>query len=187
MSARAYGILLSIGGLLGFFASFTLVLERLAVYANPDHVSKCDINPLFSCTSITQTWQASLFGFPNPLIGVVAFTVAIMLGVLIATGVKIPKWVHLGFLGGITLGLIFILWLVSQAVFVIGLLCLYCMVVWAVVTVLFFATLQHLLVEGHLLGWKSQESRERLADWWWVGAAIVAMIISLLVVLQLVL
>lgn len=161
------GIWLAVLGVLGFIGSFSLVLERIAVYADPRHVAVCDINPLFSCTSITQTWQASLFGFPNPLIGVAVFPIAIAYGVLIASNVRLPRWIHLSFLVGITLGLVFIGWLFSQAVYVIGLLCLYCMLVWIVVITLFFLSLHTCLTQGHVkIGSPSQ--RVGFAGWLWV-------------------
>ena len=38
------------------------------------------------------TPQASAFGFPNPLIGIVAFTVVVVTGVLAVAKVALPRW-----------------------------------------------------------------------------------------------
>lgn len=125
------GLPVVVFSIIGFVSSFWLVLERLASYKDPSHTASCDISPVLSCTTITQSWQASVFGFPNPLIGVVAFTIGMCYGVLILSRVKLPQWIHYAFLVGIVLGALFVAWLAFQAIVVIKLLCIYCMLVWA--------------------------------------------------------
>ena len=78
------------------------------------------------------TPQASAFGFPNPLIGIVAFTVVVVTGVLAVAKVRLPRWYWGGSGHRHALGVVFIHWLIFQSLYRIGALCPYCMVVWAV-------------------------------------------------------
>ena len=125
-------------GILGWFAAFSLVLERIHVATNPDAVLSCDLNPFISCKSVMLTAQASLFGFPNPLIGVASFVAPIAVGVGILAGAKFAAWFWRIFSVGITLGFLFVIWLWVQSTFVIGVLCPYCMVAWAAMVPLFW-------------------------------------------------
>jgi uncharacterized membrane protein len=83
------------------------------------------------------TPEASEFGFPNSLIGVVAFSVVVVAGVLAVTRVALPRWFWGGLAAGAALGVVFIHWLIYQSLYTIGALCPYCMVVWAVTIPLF--------------------------------------------------
>jgi uncharacterized membrane protein len=121
-----------IAGVLGLAASLTLTVERIELLKNPDYVPSCSINPILSCGSVMVTPQAQAFGFPNPLIGIVAFTVVVVTGVLAVAGVALPRWYWVGLATGTLLGVGFIHWLIFQSLYRIGALCPYCMVVWAV-------------------------------------------------------
>ena len=72
----------SIAGVVGLAAALTLTVEKIEILINPDYVPSCSINPVLSCGSVMITPQASAFGFPNPLIGIVSFTVVLVTGVL---------------------------------------------------------------------------------------------------------
>src|SRR5262245_18779589 len=62
-----------IAGVLGLAASLTLTDEKISMLTNPSYKPSCSINPVLSCGSVMVTPQASAIGFPNPLIGIVAF------------------------------------------------------------------------------------------------------------------
>lgn len=128
---------LTVGGLIAFIASFTLTIERIELLKNPDYVPSCSFNPVLSCGSVMKTWQAALFGFPNPLIGVAAFAVVMTVGVGIFAGARYAGWFWAGLQVGVTLGMIFICWLISQSLYSIDALCPYCMVVWAMMIPIF--------------------------------------------------
>ena len=121
-----------IAGAVGLAAALTLTIEKIEILINPDYVPSCSINPVLSCGSVMITPQASAFGFPNPLIGIVAFTVVLVTGVLAVAKVRLPRWYWGGLAVGTLLGAGFIHWLIFQSLYRIGALCPYCMVVWAV-------------------------------------------------------
>jgi uncharacterized membrane protein len=126
-----------LAGIAGLTAAATLTVEKIHILQDPSYVPSCSINPVLSCGSVMITPQASAFGFPNPLIGIVAFAVVITTGVLAMAKVRLPHWYWVGLAAGSALGVVFIHWLIFQSLYRIGALCPYCMVVWAVTIPLF--------------------------------------------------
>ncbi len=137
---RPFAWLLLITGVVGWLASGALVLEKLEVLKDPDHVTVCDVNPWISCGQVMQTPQSSVFGFPNMFIGIVAFAVIITTAMGILAGARFARWYWLGLQTGVTLGFVFVIWLWSQALYSIHVLCPFCMVVWAAMIPLFVWT-----------------------------------------------
>jgi len=126
-----------IAGVIGLVASATLLVEKIEMLKDPEFVPSCSINPVLACGSVINTPQASIFGPPNPLLGVVAFCVVIVTGVLAVGRVSLPRWYWMGLMIGTGLGVAFVHWLAYQTLYEIGALCPYCMVVWSVTIPLF--------------------------------------------------
>lgn len=137
---RTSGIALAVWAAIGLAAAFTLAVERVKLLEDPNHRLSCDLSPLLSCGSVMVTEQARVFGFPNPFLGIGAFSVVLTLGVLLAAQVRLPRWVLDGLAVGGTLWLAFVAWLVSQSLYSIGALCPWCMVVWSVTIPIFVWT-----------------------------------------------
>ena len=147
---RVLGWVLLVGGAMGLVSSFALVLDKLSVLGDPSFVPSCSINEVVSCGAVLTSEQAELFGFPNPLIGVAAYPVLITLGVLRLAGVRPPAWIDHGLQVGATLGLVFVLWLMSQSLYVIGALCPWCMAAWAATISVFWYTTLHNLTRTRI-------------------------------------
>lgn len=167
---------LSVGGVLGLLAALTLTIERIKLLEDSSYVPSCSLNPVLSCGSVMTTEQAAVFGFPNPIIGIVAFTIVVVTGVLTLAKVALPHWYWLGLTLGTALGEIFIHWLIYQSLYEIGALCPYCMVVWAVTMPIFVVSLSQLV------------DRERagtiprlLLEWRWTILAIWYAVVIVLV------
>jgi uncharacterized membrane protein len=126
-----------IAGVVGLAAAATLTVEKIHLLQDPSYVPSCSLNPVLSCGSVMITKQASVFGFPNPLIGIVAFSVVIVTGVLAIAKVRLPQWYWTGLAAGTALGVVFIHWLIFQSLYRIGALCPYCMVVWSITIPMF--------------------------------------------------
>ncbi|WP_285779251.1 vitamin K epoxide reductase family protein [Microtetraspora sp. NBRC 13810] len=137
--------LLTTGGLVGLAAAFTLSIEKIALLKNPAYVPSCSLNPVLSCGSVMNTPQAEAFGFPNPLLGVAGFAIVTTVGVAMLAGAALPRWFWMGLQAGVTFGVVFVHWLIYQSLYVIGALCPYCMVVWAVTIPLFWYVTLHSL------------------------------------------
>jgi uncharacterized membrane protein len=121
-----------IAGVVGLVSAATLTIEKIELLIDPSYTPSCSLNPVLSCGSVMVTPQAALFGFPNPLIGIAAFTVVTVTGVLAVADVRLPRWYWSGLAVGTLLGTVFVHWLIFQSLYRIGALCPYCMVVWAV-------------------------------------------------------
>jgi len=163
--------------LAGWIASVTLTVERFKLFVDPAYVPTCSLNPVLSCGSVMTTEQAAVFGFPNPLMGIVGFSVAVTLGVLAVAHVGLPRWVWGGLWLGMLLGVVFVCWLIFQSLYRIGALCPYCMVVWAVVPPL-------LALLTDLLWGRSSGALGILAEWRWTVVAVFYAVVLLLVFLR---
>ena len=137
-------------GAIGLLAAVELIVEKVNVLADDSYTPNCDINPVLSCGSVINTDQAAVFGFPNPIMGVVGFSVVITLAVVLLAKVTLPKWIWLGLNLGALAGFAFIIWLVIQSLYVIGALCPWCMVVWAAMVPLFWFITADNVASGRL-------------------------------------
>ena len=79
-------VFLIIAGAIGFAAAFALTLDKLAMLENPDAQLSCNFSVLVGCSTNLGSWQGAVFGFPNPLIGVAAWSVVITIGAAILAG-----------------------------------------------------------------------------------------------------
>lgn len=129
---RASAIWVLIAGAVGLAAALALTIEKIELLIDPAYVPSCSINPVLSCGSVMITEQASAFGFPNSLIGIVSFAVVLVTGVLAVAGVTLPRWYWSGLAVGTLLGTVFVHWLIFQSLYRIQALCPYCMIVWTV-------------------------------------------------------
>jgi uncharacterized membrane protein len=169
-----------IAGVLGLIASATLTVEKIELLLNPAYVPSCNLNPIVSCGSVMTTPQASAFGFPNSLIGIGAFAVVTVTGVLAVTKVPLPRWYWIGMTLGTLAATGFVHWLIFQSLYRIGALCPYCMVVWV-------ATISLLVVVASIAFGPTGEDRggvvaRELYRWRWSIATIWFTAVFLLIV-----
>lgn len=135
---------LLVGGLIGLAASTVLLIEGFNLARNPSYTPSCNLNPVLSCGSIMESAQSAAFGFPNPILGVTAFSAVTMAGAAIVAGAVLKRWFWLGLQLGVTAGLCFVLWLIFQSLYRIGALCPWCMIVWAVtITIFWYVSLRN--------------------------------------------
>jgi uncharacterized membrane protein len=141
-------LLLIVGGLVGWYSSFELTLAKFEVLTNPTTDLSCDFSLIVQCGKNLDSWQGAVLGFPNPLIGLAAFCAPVFVGVAILAGARFARWFWLLFALGMTGGLTFVIWLLSQSIFVLGTLCPWCMVVWSVTIPMFWAVSLYCLSAG---------------------------------------
>jgi uncharacterized membrane protein len=171
-----------IAGVIGLFASVTLTVEKIKILLNPSYVPSCNINPVVSCGSVMVTPQASLLGFPNPLLGIVGFTIVVVTGVLAVAKVSLPQWYWVGLAAGTLIGAVFVHWLIFQSLYRIGALCPYCMVVW-VVTISLLVVVFSIVLRPVLASRESAVAR-LLFDWRWSIAALWFTVVFLLIMVR---
>ncbi|MBO0854205.1 MAG: vitamin K epoxide reductase family protein [Nocardia sp.] len=169
--------LLLVGSLAGWVAAIALIVEDFRLLKDPSYRPSCSINPILSCGSVMATHQASEFGFPNPVIGVVGFSLAVTIAVLAVAGVTMPRWFWGGLWLGLVVGMGFIFWLIFQSLYRINALCPYCMVVWT------FTPLMLAAVTNQLWG-GARGALGILAQWRWIVVTVYYAIVLLLVFLR---
>ena len=143
-------IFLIVAGSIGFAAAFALTLDKIAILENPDAQLSCNFSVLVGCSTNLSSWQGALFGFPNPLIGIAAWSVVITIGAAMLSGARFARWFWLGLQVGVTAALAFVIWLMGQSFFVLDVLCPWCMVTWAVTIPTFLTVTFYTLKTGIL-------------------------------------
>ncbi len=147
---KALPYILIAGAVVGLVASMVLTLEHIALIKDPSHKLSCSLNPILNCGPIMTSEQATAFGFPNPLIGLVTFGAQALLGVSMLAGARLKTWFWKLYSLSIVGGLIFTLWLMYESIFKIQTLCIYCMSVWIVTFITAWYLFQFMLAEKHI-------------------------------------
>lgn len=182
----AFAVFTIVAGAIGWFASFELLTEYIKTLSNPTYEPNCNVSILVTCGPNMDSWQGSLFGFSNTIIGVSAFVAPIAVGVALLAGARFSRWFwalyQLGLLGGFVL----ICWLFSQSVFVLGTLCPWCMVVWSIMIPLWWVSFLRPYAVGDVpLSASAQSVFKRLYSWTWVIVLLCYAIIAFIAQLQL--
>ncbi len=115
---------------------------------NPEADLDCNFSLLVQCGKNLESWQGAVFGFPNPILGLGGFVAPIAVGVGLLAGARFARWFWVLFNVGIAGALAFVIWLISQSIFVLGTLCPWCMLVWTVTIPLFWIVTGRNLAEG---------------------------------------
>jgi uncharacterized membrane protein len=143
--------MLVIGSIIGIICSFIISLDKIKLLENPAFKPSCDLNPIVSCGSVMSSHQGSVFGFPNPWIGLTGFGIVLCVGMAILAGAKFKRWFWLGLELGIALGLIFAFWLLFESVYRIHALCPFCLTVDVVVITLFWYNTLYCIEKQYLV------------------------------------
>lgn len=143
-------LLLTTTSAIGLLAAVVLLVEKIFLIEDPTYTPTCSIDPILSCGSVMLTWQAEAFGIPNPIIGIVGFSVTLAIGAGLAAGARYRRWYWIGLQAGVTFGVVFVHWLIYQSLYSIGALCPYCMVVWVVTIPIFWYVTLHNLQSGNI-------------------------------------
>lgn len=139
-----YGIWLIFASVVGWWAAFQLTIDKIATAANPQTSLSCNISIFLQCGKNLESWQGSVFGFPNPIIGVTGWMAVLVMGVAVLAGVRFPRWFWGLFGLGILFSFVFILWLAGQSFFALHTLCIWCGVTYLVVVPTFLTTVVEL-------------------------------------------
>ena len=130
---------------LGFAGDLThLVVGDGVLPAAEGLKDRCNVGVLVGCSTNLASWQGSVFGFPNPFIGMMAWPVVITIGVAVLAGAQFARWFWIGFNVGVLGAIVFVGWLIAQSIYVLDVLCPWCMLTWSVTIPTFFATMVHL-------------------------------------------
>jgi uncharacterized membrane protein len=143
-------VFLIIGGIVALTAAFLLTLDKFRILEDPQAQLSCNFSVLVGCSTNLGSWQGAILGFPNPLIGLVAWPVVITIGMAILAGARFARWFWIGLNIGVTGALVLVIWLMGQSFFVLDVLCPWCMVTWVVTIPTFLAVTLYNLKVGNL-------------------------------------
>jgi uncharacterized membrane protein len=144
----ALAITLIITGVIGWYAAFALTVEKFHLLINPDATLGCDISVLVQCKANLDSWQGSLFGFPNPILGLTGWVAVIVVGAALLAGARFDRWFWIVFNLGVVAALALVAFLIYTSIFVLGTLCPWCMVTWSVTIPTFLIVTLHNLRSG---------------------------------------
>jgi uncharacterized membrane protein len=162
----AFALWLIIGGILGEIAAFTLTVEKFHLLQDPDAILSCNVSVFVQCGKNLDSWQGAVFGFPNPIIGLIGWMAPIIVGVSVLAGARFPRWYWAVFNLGVAGAMVFVLWLAGQSIFdpAIRTLCPYCVLTWAVTYPTFFAVTFRNMAEG-VFGQGGRRAGRALLPW----------------------
>ena len=175
-------IVLIVTGMIGWYAAFSLTLDKIAVLTNNNADLDCNFSVIVQCGKNLGSWQGSLLGFPNPILGLGGFVAPIAVGVALIAGASFARWFWITFNVGVAVALGFCIWLMYQSIFNLGTLCPWCMLVWSV-TIPLFWTLSLSNARAGVLGSRFAEVGARLYSW--IPAITIASYINVAIVAQL--
>jgi uncharacterized membrane protein len=174
-------IVLIVTGAIGWWAAFSLTLDKLAVLENPQADLDCNFSVIVQCGVNLGSWQGAVLGFPNPLLGLAGFVAPIAVGVALLAGATFARWFWIAFNIGVAAALGFCIWLMYQSIFNLGTLCPWCMLVWSVVIPMFW-TLTLANARAGIFGSRFETIGSRLYGW--VPAITIASYIIIAIVAQ---
>lgn len=177
-----YGLFLVITGAVGLLASLALSIEKIEKMQNPSTGLSCDFSVLVQCSANLDSPQGAVFGFPNPYLGLIGFSLVLCVGVAVWAAPALARWFWALFNIGITGAVVFVLWLISQSIYVLGTLCPWCLVVWTVTIPLFLFVTGRNLRRG-VFG--DRAARIGGAVWPWLTLTTLAAYLAVAILAQL--
>lgn len=128
---------------LALLAAFQLSIDKLHLLEHPEAQLSCSINAVLNCASVMKTPQASLLGFPNSFLGLMAYPVFIFVAIAALSGVRFNKITLRILFAGALAAFLFALWLFFDSVYVIQILCPWCLLT-TTTTIVTFAVITRL-------------------------------------------
>lgn len=186
-SVTVLGVLSLVGGILGWWASLHLLIDYIASLKDSSFVPSCNLSAVVSCAQNFSSEYGSIFGFSNTAIGLTLFTIPIVLGILILSGIRFPRRIYLGYSFGLLGGIVLISYLQRASFFDLKTLCLYCLLIWSVTIPLFWSSLGISLRSSETLSEDELPQRSagrKLLDiivenWWLLALVHLAIVLAI--------
>jgi uncharacterized membrane protein len=162
-SQKRLGLALAVLSVIGLVASFALTYDTIEKIKNPGFNPTCNINPIISCGRAMTSLQGELFGIPNPVYGIMAFTALLAFSVTLLAGARYKRWLWLMAEFVALLGVLFVHYLFFVSMVILGSICPWCSLVWVTTIAIFWYLTTHLVATG-MLSWRS--TSHQIADFW---------------------
>lgn len=142
---RLYALILSAGGTTGLIAMAWQASERVHMLKNPDLALGCNLSPIVNCSGVLGDRLAAVMGFPNAFLGMVFFSILATSGLVLLSGGRFLGW-YRHFVMAVSLVLIlFSVWFFGVSLYVLGKICIFCVVGWVVIVPIFWYGLLYYL------------------------------------------
>lgn len=89
-AGRGLALLLVITGAAGLLAAWVITIDKFKLLEDSGYVPGCSLNPVVSCGNIMESEQSHVFGFPNPMLGLVTYGMIICVGMTLLAGARLP-------------------------------------------------------------------------------------------------
>lgn len=152
-------ILYVIVAVIGIVVAFWLTYDKIQILKNPNYKPICDINPIISCGDVMGAKQSNLLGVPNPIFGLVGFSMLLAFSLALFAGATFKKWLWLTINAGALAGFLFFVYLFSQGVFVLHAICPFCFIIWMITPPILWYTTIYNLQEGNI------KTKKKVKDW----------------------
>ncbi len=162
-SQKRLGLALTIFSIIGLIASFVLTYDTIEKIKNPSFNPTCNISPIISCGKAMTSLQGELFGIPNPVYGIMAFTALLAFSVTLLAGARYKRWLWLTAEFVALTGVIFVHYLFYVSMVELGSICPWCSLVWVTTIAIFWYLTTHLVATG-MLSWQTKSNR--IANFW---------------------
>lgn len=173
------------GGLFGLLAAAALIVEKIESLAHPGTELACNFSLLVGCSASLNSEQGSLLGIPNPVLGLVFWSAIVTIGAVIVA-VELPRWMWLALTLGMTGAFALVVWFIIQSIYVIGVLCPWCMLTWIVTIPLFLLVIGHALRSGVLpVPPRVRRAAAEAYQWVWVMTLGIVVLVAVLAQLRL--
>ena len=152
-----------VGAIFSLIAAFVLSVESIEIAKNPNAQLSCSVNLILNCATVAAHPTSTMFGFPNPFLGLMTEPIVITVAIAGLAGIKFPR--RFMFVAQIfyTLGLLFALYLLYLSMFVIGALCPWCLLVTLTTILVWFAITRYNLREDNL--YLSKKWSKKAHEW----------------------
>ncbi len=142
---RVYPLVLSIGGVLGLVAMTAQAAERIHMLKNPSAELSCNLSPIVDCSGVLNDRLAAVMGFPNALLGMIFFAILATSGLVLLSGGKFTGWFKHFVMAVSTVLILFSVWFFGVSLYVLGKICVFCVVGWVVSVPMFWYGLLYYL------------------------------------------
>ena len=139
-----------VGAIFSLLAAFVLSVEAVMLAKNPGATLSCNINAVISCGTVAKTSYASMFGFPNSFLGLIAEPVVITVAVAGLAGVKFPRWFMFTAQVFYSFGFIFAYYLFAIGLLIVHAVCPWCLLVTLSTTFVWFSITRYNIRENNL-------------------------------------
>lgn len=174
-----------VGAIFSLLAAFVLSIDAITLAKNPNAALSCNINAIISCGTVAKTSFASMFGFPNSFLGLIAEPVVITVAVAGLAGIKFPRWFMFTAQIFYTLGFIFAYYLFFIGLLVVGAICPWCLLVTLSTTFVWFSITRYNIRENNLflnkkIAKKAKDFINKDFDKLILALLVIAMIVTLI-------